>query len=75
MPLSSSHRPPGVISTSEAYTIKEFRLRCGIGDFAFRELRKQGFPIIAVGKKRFVLGKSWVDWLGRILELQIQTGG
>lgn len=61
--MTTSPRTPGVIRESESYTVAEFRRRAGLGDFAFREVRRAGLRIIAVGKKRYVLGKDWIAFL------------
>jgi len=51
-----------VINAGEAYTAAEFRRRNGIGDYAWRKLRRE-LPIRCVGKKRFVLGADWLAFL------------
>lgn len=59
-------RTPEVISAHEAYTVREFRLRAGLGDHAYRELRQDGFPIVKIGRKIYVRGVDWLEWLGKI---------
>ena len=56
----------GVISKDEAYTVAEFRRRAGLGDYAFREVRRAGLRVVAVGKKRFVRGADWLEFLSRM---------
>lgn len=56
-------RTPGVIRADEAYTVAEFRRRASLGDYAFRQLRQGGFRIIEIGRKRFVLGADWLEYL------------
>src|SRR5437763_1557404 len=36
-----------------------------LGEFALREARAKGLTVIAVGKKRFVLGRHWIEFLER----------
>jgi hypothetical protein len=62
MPAS---RTPGVIRADEAYTVAEFKLRTRLGDYAYRELRLAGFPVVRIGRKFFVLGADWIEWLKR----------
>jgi hypothetical protein len=57
-------RTPQVISAHEAYSVSEFRRRCGLGDFAWRQLRPQ-LPIVCIGKKRFIMGTAWLEYLAR----------
>jgi hypothetical protein len=54
---------PQVIAASESYTVPEFRRRTGLGDFAFRQVRRAGLRVVAVGKKRYVLGADWLQFL------------
>jgi hypothetical protein len=54
---------PGVIRADEAYTLMEFRRRCGLGQHAWRQLRNSGFRIVEIGRKRFVLGQDFIDYL------------
>ena len=69
----ASHRPrrrddaqrcrlPGVISALEAYGVPEFRRRTGLGDYAWRQLRRR-LPVRRVGKKQFLLGSDWIAFL------------
>ncbi len=56
---------PQVIRADEGYSVAEFRRRAGLGDYAFREVRRAGLRIIAIGKKRYVLGVDWLDFLAK----------
>jgi hypothetical protein len=55
-------RAPGVIDASAAYTTAEFCRRCGLGNYAWRQLRRQ-LPVRPVGKKKFILGEDWLNFL------------
>jgi hypothetical protein len=37
----------------------------GVGDYIYRQLRRDGLPIIEIGKKRYVLGADWLNYLAR----------
>jgi hypothetical protein len=52
-----------VIRADESYTVREFRARAGLRDFAFRECRQAGLRVIPVGRKRYVLGSDWIEFL------------
>jgi hypothetical protein len=56
---------PGVIRADEAYTTREFCRRAGLGDYAFREARAAGLKVTEFGKKRYVLGADWLEFLKR----------
>ena len=51
-----------MIRSDEAYSMEEFRLRAGVGDYTWRRLRRE-LPVVAIGKKRFVRGADWLDYL------------
>ncbi|MDA1054535.1 MAG: hypothetical protein O3C40_29225 [Planctomycetota bacterium] len=61
--MTTTPRTPGVIRADEAYTVAEFRRRAALGDYAFREVRRAGLRIISIGKKRFILGRDWLEFL------------
>lgn len=67
---------PGVMSVGEIYTAAEFRRRAGLNDFSWRAARRAGLPVIAVGRKLFVRGVDWAEFLGRIAngEIAFDTG-
>ena len=53
----------------ETYTVAEFRRRAGLGDYAWRQVRRQ-MRVIRVGRKRFVLGSDWLAYLTRVADTQ-----
>jgi len=65
--MTTQPRIPGVIRADESYTVDEFRLRAGLGDYTWRQVRK-GLQVIKVGKKRYVRGSDWLAFLGRAAE-------
>lgn len=56
---------PGVIDAPAAYTVAEFRRRTGMAQYAFRQARANGLRVVAVGKKRYVLGADWLAFLAK----------
>ena len=64
--MSDRDRSSETIRADEAYTTAEFRRRTLIGDFAFRKLRREGFPIVAIGRKQYVRGADWLAYLERV---------
>lgn len=61
----TARKVPGVISASEAYELREFARRMRLGEFAMREARAKGLKVIAVGRRRYVLGRHWLEFLER----------
>ena len=64
-------RTPGVIRADEAYSVAEFRRRTGLGDYAWRQIRRK-LRVVEVGRKRFILGGDWLAFLSRVTEDQDQ---
>ena len=55
----------GVISAHETYSREEFLRRTGIGDWAFRSVKRRGLRTTKVGNRVFVRGQDWIDFLSR----------
>lgn len=55
--------PEGVILADAAYTVRELRLRLGIGAWAWRTLRQRGLKIRKIGKQRLVLGEDVIMFI------------
>ena len=53
----------GTISAGVSYSLKEFKLRTGLGTAALRECRLRGLTVRRVGLRSFVLGQDWLDYL------------
>jgi hypothetical protein len=51
------------VEASQSYTLRELRARTGVGDFALRKLRAAGLPVRAIGRKQFILGADWIEFL------------
>lgn len=56
-------RSPGVISRDESYTVGEFRSRVRMKDYAWRQVVKDGLKVIPVGRRHFVRGQDWFEFL------------
>ena len=63
--MTCSSRALGVIRADESYTVAEFKRRASLGDYAYGEARRAGLPIIKLGKKRYVLGRNWIEFLSK----------
>lgn len=69
-PLPAKKQPPkkppqGVVSDLESYSIAEFMRRMSIGRKLWRKMVAEGFVVREVGKRRFVLGTDWHEFLRR----------
>ena len=56
-------RTEGTIRPDEIYRLDEFKLRSGLGDFAFRQARGDGLRVVAIGKKIFVRGLDFIEYV------------
>lgn len=65
-------RAPGVISRHECYGVREFRARIGMKDFAWRQVVKDGLRVIPVGRRHFVRGEDWFDFLATKAEPSLE---
>jgi hypothetical protein len=54
---------PGVVSTTEFYTIREAKRRLGWSDSAFRAAKRRGLTVLACGKRRYVTGLALLTFL------------
>lgn len=57
---------PGVISSSELYTLDEFMKRSRLGAWAVRMARRDGLPILRIGRRGYVRGSDVIAYLDRV---------
>lgn len=55
-------RAPGVIRADEAYSVGELRRRAGLGQYTWRQVRRE-LPIVNIGRKQFIIGGDFIEWL------------
>ena len=60
--IAQERNTTGTIDERQAYTLKEFRRRAGLGATAWRNVRDK-LPVRVVGRKRYVLGQDWLEFL------------
>lgn len=63
-----SPTPPGEIRPGGLLTAKEARNRLGLGDWAWRTLRREGLPVLYRGNKAFVMADHVIDFFRRMAE-------
>lgn len=63
-------KTPGVFHPQEIYTVAEFRRRAGLGQYAWRQLRQGGFPVVEVGRKLYVRGLDWCEHIDQLANFQ-----
>ena len=56
---------PGVISPSDLYTVEEARCRLRIGQWAWRQWRRDGLCVLRVSGRAFVTGRALIEYLER----------
>jgi hypothetical protein len=54
---------PGVIAADECYRLDEFCRRAGLTASAMRAARRAGLPVRRQGKRAFVIGADWIQFL------------
>lgn len=74
--MISSARPAtdalnGSISEVEVLTLDCFRRRLGLTISAWRSMRSAGAPAVRIGKRTYVSGRLWCQWI----EAQASAGG
>ena len=53
----------GAIDSYQIYTLTEFKRRTGQGDAGMRAMRRQGLKTVTVGKRKYVCGGDFFDFL------------
>lgn len=64
MPKISQH-PLGVVLADATYPLQEFQRVSGLGEAALRQARRQGLVVTAIGRRRFVRGADFYEFVGR----------
>lgn len=54
---------PEPIRRGESYTLQQFKERTGLGDWAIREARRSGLTVKYQGRKAYITGDDWLDYL------------
>jgi hypothetical protein len=62
---TATRSTPGVIHAAESYRADEFRRRTGLNDFTWRAVRKAGLRVVRFGRKLWVRGSDWFEFLER----------
>jgi len=68
--MSPTTEAPGIITADSALTVREFRRRTGLQQYAFTQARKAGLRVVELGRKRYVLGSDWLKFLRQEAEKQ-----
>ena len=53
----------GVISESESYPLPVFQQMAGLSNWALRKARQRGLLIRVVGRRKYVCGRDWAEYL------------
>ena len=62
-----------VVRAGESYTVGEFCERTNMGHRVFRNARRRGLKVVALGQKRYVRGADWLAFLSRIADEDTST--
>ncbi|MBA2117072.1 helix-turn-helix domain-containing protein [Bremerella alba] len=63
--MTSNQQGCGVISRQELYTTRQLKARLGISDASIREMKREGLPVIRLGKRAFISGNQIIEFLER----------
>jgi len=67
--MRRSVKPPGeaalgVILADATYPLPEFQRLSGLGEAALRKARRQGLTVTTIGRRRFVRGADFHEFVG-----------
>jgi hypothetical protein len=54
------------ISIHEVYPLEIFKQKAGLAGWALQRARRNGLPVSQVGRRRYVRGCDFADYLGRL---------
>ena len=60
--------PLGAILTDASYPLAMFMGLTGLGVAGIRQARRDGLRILRVGRRKFVMGRDWADFLETIAQ-------
>lgn len=61
-PKRGHHQRNAAIRSGELYRSAQAKNRLGLGDWAWRRIRRDGLPVIYFGGKAFVLGDDIIEF-------------
>jgi len=62
---NSSASSLGAIQAQAIYTLPEFQRLTGLGDAAMRKARRMGLAVTSIGRRRYVSGKDFYEFITR----------
>ena len=62
-PAAGSFAASQPICVSDIYPVAEFRRRAGLTEAAMRAARRRGLPVLRTGKRAYVSGQDFLDFL------------
>jgi hypothetical protein len=67
-PAPADAQARGVIDVNKIYTLAAFRRRVGAGDWAMRQMRRDGLRVTQIGNLRFVTGADFAAFVAAAAE-------
>lgn len=55
----------GAIESAAVYPLPEFQRLSGLGEAALRKARRQGLTVTAIGRRRFIRGTDFHEFIGK----------
>ena len=67
-PMVSSASLLGAIQAEATYPLPEFQRLSGLGEAAMRKARRMGLLVTSIGRRRYVRGKDFYEFIARVGE-------
>jgi hypothetical protein len=62
---ASSAKLLGAIQAEAIYPLPEFQRLTGLGEAAMRKARRMGLVVTSIGRRRYVTGKNFYEFIAR----------
>ena len=73
--LRKSSEGTGIIPSGALLTVDEARRRLGLGEWAWRTLRRKGLPILRISNRAFVLSDQLIAFVANTHEAEDSEEG
>ncbi|MHC4402856.1 MAG: hypothetical protein ACYTG0_24610 [Planctomycetota bacterium] len=70
----STPSPVGEIRAGVCCPLSQLKERIGVDAWAWREIMKDGFQPVKIGRRKFVLGDDWLRYVRDRAERQCENG-
>jgi hypothetical protein len=75
MARNDRHESLDSIESGSVYPVQVLKQRLGLGDWAFRQMRKAGLQVVYCGGRGFVLGDEVLAFFKQTAAETVEAGG